>query len=324
MPQLRQDVVTGSWVVIAPERAKRPSDFHSASIQNDSQPSPFLVGGDAWKGRIKEADTTNTFTIQNLYPAFVCDEAQCETRSYFPEGSLFRAKPAVGDHEVIVIKDPTLNIFHFTEAIWHDLFASFQMRMLTMSRQTEVIHAMPIYNHGTEAGASIGHPHAQLFGTPIIPNRIQHELNGSETYFSNNGTNVFDDLIEHELRVKARVITSNADFIAITAYAARFPFEMWIIPLSQGAHFHRLTNRQRTNLAKIMKDVVGRLGRTLKNPSFNLWIHSSPTTYDEVRHYRWHIEIAPRVVGYGGFELGADTIIDIMSPEVAAEHLRQN
>lgn len=324
MPQLRQDVVTGSWVVIAPERAKRPSDFHSARAATDDKPSPFLVGGEAWKNRLKDGDTANTFTIQNRFPAFVCDEGLCETRSYFPEGSLFRAKPAVGDHEVIIIKDPSLDIYTFSEAIWQDLFASFQMRMLTMSRRSEIVHVMPIYNHGTESGASIVHPHAQIFGAPIIPNHIKHELEGSESYFSNNGTNVFADLIQHETQANVRVVAANSDFLAVTAFAARFPFEVWIIPQAPGSHFHRLTSGHRASLAKIMKTVIGKLNRTLKSPSLNFWIHSAPTTYDEVRHYRWHIEIAPRVVGYGGFELGSSTIIDVMSPEVAAEHLRQN
>ena len=324
MPQLRQDVVTGSWVVIAPERAKRPSDFSSYTPPATNKPSPFLVGGDAWKNRLKEADTASTFTIQNRFPAFVCDASQCETRSYFPEGDLFRAKPATGDHEVIVVKDPRQDIYHFTEAIWNDLIASFQMRMLAMSRHEEIVHVLPIYNHGTESGASILHPHAQILGTPIIPNHIQHELNGSETYFSNNGTNVFEDLIEHEIKAGVRVVASNADYLAVTAYAARFPFEVWIIPTAPGAHFHRLTTPKRRSLARITRDVMGRLDRTLRGPSLNFWIHTAPTTYDEVRHYRWHLEIAPRVVGYGGFELGADTVIDVMSPEVAAEHLRQN
>lgn len=322
MPQLRQDVITGQWVVIAPERAKRPSDFSAYTPPSSKKPSPFLVGGEAWRSRMKESDTATTFTVQNRYPAFVADEAMTETRSYFPEGSLFRAKPAVGDHEVIVVKDPGQNIYTFDENIWQDLFASFQMRMLAMSRRSEIVHVLPIYNHGIESGASILHPHAQIIGTPIIPNHIMHELNGSEEHFSDNGTNVFADLIEHEVGQQVRVVASNADFLAVTAFAARFPFETWILPVKPGAHFYRLDQNLRRSLSQIMSDVIGRLGRTLKGPSLNFWIHSAPTTYDEVRHYRWHLEIAPRVVGYGGFELGGDTVIDVMSPEVAAEYLR--
>ncbi len=324
MPQLRQDVVTGRWVVIAPERAKRPNDFSSYTPPESNKPSPFLVGGEAWRNRIKEGDTTTTFVIQNKFPAFVCDEGQCETRSYFPEGGLFRAKPAVGDHEIIVIKDPDATIYSFDEKTWSDLFASFQMRMLNMSRRNEITHVLPIYNHGTESGASILHPHAQILGTPIIPNHIEHELSGSEEYFSDNGTNVFEDIVIHEQDAGVRVVAANADFIAVTAFAARFPFEVWVIPFADGAHYHRISQNKRASLAKIMRDVIGRLNRTLKGPSLNFWIHSAPTIYDEVKHYRWHLEIAPRVVGYGGFELGADTVIDVMSPEVAAEYLRQS
>lgn len=323
MPQLRQDVVTGDWVVIAPERAKRPSDFTRFTPPSSNKPSPFLVGGKAWRTRLKESDLRTTYTVPNLFPAFVCDDTLAETRSYYPDGSFFRAKPAVGDHEIVVIKDPQLNIFTFNEEVWEDLFASFQLRMLSLCRRSEIVHVLPIYNHGIESGASILHPHAQIIATPVIPNHIQSELQGSESYFSDNGSSVFADLIEHELRAGVRIVAQNGDFLAVTAYAARFPFETWIIPLAPGAHFHRLTKRLRTSLARIMGEVMNRLNLTLKGPSLNFWIHSAPTTYEEVRHYRWHLEIAPRVVGYGGFELGGNTIIDVMSPEVAAEYLRQ-
>ena len=60
MPQLRQNIITGEWVVIAPERAKRPSDFvgRKTSIRPDAgEESVFRVGGDAWKTRHKEFDT---------------------------------------------------------------------------------------------------------------------------------------------------------------------------------------------------------------------------------------------------------------------------
>lgn len=331
MPQLRQNIVTGEWVVIAPERAKRPSDFHASALaaqpsdapkKKHPDPSPFTVGGDAWRHRIKSADTTYTYTAQNKYPAFVCDEKLCTTRSYYPEGSFYRAKAAVGEHDVIVVKDPDLSVYTFPLPVWEDLFLAYQLRYLSYLRNPAIEHVMPIYNHGSAAGASIMHPHGQIFASPIIPNYIEHELAGAERYYTNNGVNVFGDLVEHEKKEEVRVISSNPDFIAFTFFAARFPFEIWVVPTAQESHYAKIKAGARKNLAKIMKDVMRMIGGTLREPSLNFWIHSQPTTMEETRPYRWHLEIAPRIGGYGGFELGSGTVIDIMSPEIAAHHLR--
>lgn len=319
-------------MVIAPERAKRPSDFYASALaaqpadspkKDSPSPDPFAVGGDSWRHRIKDADTTHTYTVQNKYPAFVCDEKLCETRSYYPEGSFYRAKAAVGEHDVVVVKDPTLSIYSLPHKIWEDLFLAFQLRYLSYLRNPAIEHIMPIYNHGSAAGASIIHPHGQLFASPIVPNYIDHELSGAERYYTNNGVNVFADLVEHEVKEETRILTTNKDFVAFTFFAARFPFEIWIVPTAQQSHYAEIKAGERKNLAAIMAKVVSMVGGTLREPSLNFWIHSQPTTMQETRYYRWHLEIAPRIGGYGGFELGSGVVIDIMSPEIAAYHLRK-
>jgi len=326
MPQLRQNIITGEWVVIAPERAKRPSDFIEALEKNKEsvENSPFLVGSSAWKKRFKEYDTKNTYTIANLFPAFVCDETMCETRSYYPEKSFYRAKSSVGDHDVIVIKDPKQDLFSFTQKTWEDLLTAFQSRYIKHSKNEAVEHIMCIYNHGARSGASIEHPHAQIFASPIVPNYVQKELSGSERYFNNNGVSVFEDIVLHEKAEKIRIIAENKEFLAFTFYAARFPFETWVMPKKQAGHFEKINPTERKSLARFMRIVLSMIDKTLKNPSLNFWIHTLPTTINEAKHFCWHIEIAPRVARYGGYELGSGVVIDVVSPEKAAQYLRKN
>ena len=326
MPQLRQNIITGDWVVIAPERAKRPSDFIETHQKDKKRMdnSPFLVGSKAWKSRFAEYDTKTTYTIANLFPAFVCDEKMCETRSYYPEKSFYRAKSSVGDHDVVVIKDPNTDLYSLDAKTWNDLLVTFQSRYINHSKNPEVEHVMCIYNHGPKAGASIEHPHAQIFAAPIVPNYVQKELDGAQRYFNNNGVSVYQDILYHEKLEKVRVIAENEHFLAFTFYAARFPFETWIMPKKQSGHFEKINPTERKNLASIMRKVLGMIDKTLKNPSLNFWIHCLPTTIQDAKHYSWHVEIAPRVSRYGGYELGSGVVIDVVSPEKAAEYLREN
>ncbi|MEK7548422.1 MAG: HIT domain-containing protein, partial [Patescibacteria group bacterium] len=183
-------------------------------------------------------------------------------------------------------------------------------------------YTMLIYNQGQPSGASIYHPHAQLFSSNIVPDRILLELDGAKKYFDQRQRCVFCQLLLQEKEAEIRVICESDQFIAFTFYAARSPFEIWVLPKEHGASFASITPAQIKNLATALGHVFGLLDQTLDQPALNFFIHDRPTNSDQFDSYHWHIEIFPRLSLYGGYELGGGTIIDIMSPEDAAKYLR--
>lgn len=322
MPQLRQNIITGDWVVIAPERAKRPQDFVTPKSVDIStkEGCPFCVGGPTYKARIKSEDSKNIYVIQNKFPAFIGDGVK-NSRSFYVEDEFYRARPSIGDHEVIVIKNHDLNIFTLGDSLMLEMFQVMQKRFIKMKENEEVASIMPIYNHGAEAGASITHPHAQIFASGVVANTVGREMDGAERYFGINGVCVFCDLLRHEKRQKVRIVAENKDFIAFTFYAARFPFEIWLMPKNHDSQFANSSRSLIKSLAEIMTETLGKLDKTLKNPPLNFYIHTSPTTLGHSNYYHWHIEITPRLSLYGGFEIGSGVIIDVMNPEDAAGYL---
>ena len=52
----------------------------------------------------------------------------------------------------------------------------------------------------------------------------------------------------------------------------------------------------------------------------NLWLHTAPAELRGTFH--WHVELAPRLSGIAGLELGADIALVTVDPEAAAEALR--
>lgn len=327
MPQLRQNIITGDWVVIAPERAKRPNDFvipQSVKV-SDKDKCPFCLGSTACKRneKVHHVSTENIYVIENKYPAFIENESKAQIRSYYLEGSFYRARPSVGDHEVVIIKNHDLNLMKFSHEIMTELFQIIKQRYECMKKERGVVSIMPIYNHGAEAGASIEHPHAQIFASGIVANLVGKEMDGAERYYGINGSCVFCDIINHEKKEKVRVIHENEDFIATTAYAARFPMETWILPKKHQSQFEVVSNSELSNLSQILQLVVRNLEANVPNMPLNWYIHTLPTTHKGSSSYHWHLEITPRLANYGGFELGSGIIIDIMSPEDAAEYLRK-
>ncbi len=322
MPQLRQNVITGEWVVIAPERAKRPHDF-VVSATRRSQPTdhcPFCPGSEAFNQRYSEYDRSSTYVIPNKFPAFV-SEGEHEVRSYTSEAGFYRTKPAVGGHDVVVVRDHQLTLPDFPLPTLVDFLSTIQARYQHYRQDPAVEYIMMIYNHGEAAAASISHPHGQIFASSVVPNHIVKELHGSEHYYELNGRCVYCEMIDHERNEKVRILAENNDFVMFTFFAARFPFEIWVLPKSHQSTFEELSSTGLQSFAEILKTGLGLLNRTLHDPALNFYIHSLPTTSERADYYHWHLEIAPRVANYGGFEMGGGTIIDIVSPEKAAEFL---
>lgn len=326
MPQLRQNIITGDWVVIAPERAKRPQDFiipKSVKV-SDKKTCPFCLGSETNKGnrKINGAESKNIYVIENKFPAFVDDEAESSIRSFYPEKGFYRVKPSIGKHEVIILKDHDTSLLKMRSKVVAELFGVFQERYKAICKDDRVVSIMPIYNHGAESGASIDHPHAQIFASGVIANTVGREIDGAERYYGINGACVFCDLITHERREKVRIVAENSNFLAATFFAARFPFETWVYPKKHESQFEETSKENINSLADCLVEVLAKMDKTLDNPPLNMYIHTLPTIVENSDSFHWHVEIIPRVSNFGGFELGSEVMIDVMSPEEAAEYLR--
>lgn len=326
MPQLRQNIITGDWVVIAPERSKRPSDFISAeSLKVQSKDGcPFCPTGSSYKKeRLKDFENEHVYVFPNKYPAFVEDPTNCSARAYRLEDQFYNARPSTGGHDVIAVKNHDHQLYDFSLSTWTDLLSMAKSRYKYWRQDCNTEYSMLIYNQGVWAGASIQHPHAQIFASNIVPNHISKEILGSLRYFETNGACVFCDLIHHEKTHRVRIIEENDQFVAFAFYAARFPFEVWVLPKDHSAHYEDEKESVIRSLGEIMKSIIGMLGKTLSKPALNFFVHDAPTNENLPESFHWHIEIAPRVSSYGGFELGSGTIIGVIAPEDAAKYLRK-
>ncbi|MDP2953969.1 MAG: hypothetical protein Q8O76_11720, partial [Chloroflexota bacterium] len=133
-------------------------------------------------------------------------------------------------------------------------------------------------------------------------------------------------IIDNELDSRERLVAENASFVALEPYAARYPFETWIMPKRHDYTFVHLTKDEVVEWAAIIRETLLRLHLGLGDPPFNSYIHAAPCGQQMIAfrpHYHWHMEIIPRLTVAAGFELGATNYINITSPEEAARVLRE-
>ncbi|HUU00112.1 MAG TPA: DUF4931 domain-containing protein [Myxococcota bacterium] len=337
MHELRHDPIQRRWVIIAPERSLRPTDFKVMVQKNGIENCPFCEGHEkqtpheifALRKQGTGADTPGwqVRVAPNLYPVLKI-EGKLERRG----AGIYDVINAIGAHEVIIetpqhdLKMPDYPDEHMAKVI-----IAYRERIRDLMRDGRFRYVLVFKNEGRDAGASLSHSHTQLIATPVTPLIVALELDSSRDYYRLKERCLICDILAQE-KDGTRIVSQNEDFVALCPFASRFPYEMFLAPKKHSHDFTLLDDAGALSLGRMLKDVLSRLRTTLGNPPFNFMIHTGPNTkmmphrpgywgtlaYD----YHWHIEIIPRLTSVAGFEWGTGFYINSTPPEEAAGNLR--
>ena len=329
MPELRKDPITGRWVIISTDRAKRPSDFVREKENKRAGLCPFCPGNEdktppeilAYRsnGASPNSPGWAVRVVPNKFPALGIEGA-IDKRG---EG-LFDRMNGIGAHEIIIeTPEHNLKVAEYPQKRLEDIFWAFRDRMLDLKKDRRFRYILIFKNHGEAAGASLEHPHSQLIALPIVPKRVQEEVDGSKQYFSMKERCIYCDIIRQEMDTKVRIVDQNDCFVTLEPYAPRFPFETWILPLAHESAFENAQSHIYETLANATKKLMTRVEKVLDSPAYNMVIHTSPLNEANNDYYHWHVEMMPKLTRVAGFEWGTGFYINPTPPEEAAQFLRE-
>jgi UDPglucose--hexose-1-phosphate uridylyltransferase len=339
MSELRHDPLSKRWVIISTERGRRPEDYALVpEVLPDPKFCPFCPGHEdktpheilalRGDGSAPNGPGWDVRVIPNKYPALAI-EGSIERKGV----GMYDRMHGIGAHEV-VIESPqhNLHVADMEPGKLEGVLGVCRDRMRDLTRDPRFKYVLLFKNHGVSAGATLPHPHLQLIATPVTPRAISVELDSARAHYHVKERCLFCDVIEQELRDRERIVTQDDDFIVMTPYASRFPFELMVIPRRHNHSFIEEPRSVVSALARTLKDTLGRLKSVLNDPPFNFVFHSAPNTETTVRRraywdtlpvdWHWHIEILPRLTRVAGFEWGSGFYINPTSPEEAAAFLR--
>ncbi len=327
MSELRQDLVSGDWIIMAPERAKRPHDL-IAKNKVRREPTPksecpfedFEKSGN-WPPIASSPDTKNwkAVIIPNKYPALRHADECAEVATKGP----YQFHDGIGQHDLVVTRDHTKNIAHMTVAEAVRVFELLQKHYRTLAKDKCLLYVSTFFNWGISAGASLYHPHFQVLSLPIIPPDIGHSLNGSREYFEKHGKCVHCEMLAYEAKWEKRIIEQNKGAVAATPYVSRDPFEIRLYPKSHRPYFEKTPLSELRGIVAALQSSLRRIEKYLRDPDLNFFIHTAPLKNQGLYgHYHWHIEILPKFSISAGFELGTGVDIDVVDPDAAAAILR--
>jgi UDPglucose--hexose-1-phosphate uridylyltransferase len=327
MPELRQNIATKEWVIIATERAKRPEEFvqpprpiteHRPGWEADC---PFCPGNeelDLEVMRIPEQGPWQVRVVRNKYPALQREGERLRTFK-----GVQRQISGVGYHEVL-IETPVHNTCPALQspAEVSLMLQAFKIRGREIAQDTRVEQLVWFKNHGERAGTSLAHPHTQLIGLPIVPYHIRARTEEARRYFDDTGHCAMCHMLSEELKDGQRLVAKSQHFAAFVPYAALSPFHIWILPRRHESSFLNASARELADLGEVLRLVLRKLYLGLKDPDYNYVVRSAPLLDPGSEYLHWYVTIVPRVTQSAGFELGSGMFINVALPESSAAFLR--
>ena len=334
MSQMRKDIFTGGWVIMAETNTVRPSDFQFKRFVRETKFCPFCETNEV-------ATPPEVFAIRNLGsspngPGWSVRVVSNSNPLLRIEGELGRRAEGfhdlmngVGAHEIIVETprhDRSLHELEVQEL--SDVIRAYVARIVDLEGDKRMRYVLIFKNHGEGAGAhTISHSISQLMAVSVTPRSLKTKLIVARDYFALKERCIYCDVLQQELKGR-RLIAENDDFVAFAPFASRFPFEMEVLPKSHSSAFSRISSGQIENLARILRDVLQKLDRTLGGPPYNLSLQDRPFLRPRAGYwntieddFHWHLQILPQIVRVTGFEWASWFFYNPVPPEIAAQCL---
>ena len=298
--EFRLDALTGEWVAIVAARQGRPNQPLDGC--------PFCVGG------LESPEPYTVRAFPNRWPPLVPGMAIDLT---VPEDAdPFLTRPPRGAAEVVLYTSEhtgslaSIGVNRVRAVV--DLWAERTAELMT---RAEVAYVLVFENRGAEVGATISHPHGQIYAFPAVPPLPRREAEVAAAHGCPLCT-----LVPAEVETGERIVHDGGDWIAHVPFAAGHPFATLLAPRTHVERLERLDDAGRDGLARALVDIVGRYDRIYDEPlPYLMWIH--PGVHLHVHFAPMHR--APGVLRYvASAEVGAEMLFNPVAPEAAAELLR--
>lgn len=327
MSELRQNLATKEWYLIATERAKRPHDFKQIKWDREdveySENCPFCQGNEHMTPNASLEITENGKWLVRAIPnKFSALSPRGDVKRHVR--GIYRKMNGVGFHEVI-IESPIHNDFYTKMSVDHiqKILTAYLDRFNEAMKDERIESVIIFKNYGSSAGSSLTHPHAQIIAAPIVPTPMRNILEAAKRYYDDMGRCAYCVMMEEELKEQERIVLESKHFVVFCPYASGDPFETWIVPKRHNPSFSNVSKEELDDLAGVFKNLFHRYYDGLGDPDFNYIVKTPPRDESNDRSYHWYIQVLPKLTKLAGFELGTGMLINVTLPADNARFLRE-
>ena len=319
MSELRWNAVLREWLITATLRQDRtflpPADYCPLCPSVPGRPPT-------------EIDRPNfeIAVFENRFPSL-----RLSPEGPSVEGSqLAPVRPSFGACEVVVYTprhDATLA--DATTEHLERLIAVWAHRTVELGSLSGIEYVFVFENKGEAIGVTLSHPHGQIYAYPYLPPLIAREVDAAAQHVADHGSCLWCRAQREELADGRRIVAENGSWVAGVPFAARWPYEVHLVPRRHTGWLHELEAAERRELAKILRALLRGYDRLFGfSLPYIMAIHQRPTGDDPEAGYHLHIEFYPpnrtetKLKYLAGSEAGAGAFINDTLPEETAPRLR--
>jgi UDPglucose--hexose-1-phosphate uridylyltransferase len=313
---VRYDPLRGEWVIIAGHRQDRT--FLPAPGDCPLDPSQ--------PGRLTEipAPRYEVAVFENRFPSLAAQH-DGDTAD-----GLLATRPGNGRCEVICFSpDHDVSFADLTPGQAAIILAAWTDRSTALAARPGVEQVFCFENRGAEIGATLSHPHGQIYAYPFVTPRTARMLAMSGAYLQDTGRNLFDAVLAAERSDGSRVVAAGEHWTAFVPHAARWPYEVHLYPHRRVPDLPALTGAERDEFCEVYLNLLRGFDRLFDTPApyVSAW-HQAPVRQGR-QEFALHLELftirraSGKLKYLAGSESGMDAFTNDITPEAAAATMRE-
>jgi len=326
----RQNLLTGEWVLVSPQRARRPwqgrQELPAAPAQPAHDAACHLCPGNVRANGQRNPGYRGPWAFDNDFPALSREPGAAPGSQ-----DLLRSEPESGRCRVVCYTERhDLALSGMDESSLQEVLAFLFDEFAALDREPGISYVQVFENRGEMMGCSNPHPHAQIWATADLPNEPRKEQREQNRYYEEHGRPLLPDYLEAEVRDGSRLVWAGDDAVSLVPYWAAWPFETLLATRRPAPGPADLAEPGLRGFARALRATLRAYDTLFETPMpYSLGFHPRPSDGAEHPEWHFHAHIFPPLLRSAtvrkfmvGFEMLGMPQRDL-TPEDAAERLRE-
>ena len=311
--EIRRNPFTGEWILYSEKRQDRPD--------RKKDKCPLCVGSD------EVPNFSKPLRVNNKYPALSL-EGEIKRHKL---GEFYEKMNGYGNCQLVVYTDNhNAKFVSLTPENIMDIFEVWMNATKESSKNASLKYILPFENYGSDVGATLIHPHGQIYNFPFLPNEIQKEFDTIQEYREKNSECMVCKYLSTELDKAVRIVYHDDNIIALIPYHAKYAYDVYIYPKRHYNYLHQGTRSELNTFIDLLPRVIEALNTIFeRDVSYSLSLHQAPLNTKNSSFYHLYFKLhTPQrnpdsLKLLGAVETSTETFINGILPETAAGKLRK-
>ncbi len=324
-PHRRYNPLTGEWVLVSPQRTKRPWQGQVEKSPPDTRPAYdpncyLCPGNERSGGAAVNPFYSSTFVFTNDFSALLPDVAA------FPgdESPLLKAQATRGTCRVMCFSPQhDLTLPEMELPAIRGVIDTWADQIIELGRTYRWVQVFE--NKGAVMGCSNPHPHGQIWALDALPNEAYKEDKQQQAYFAEHGRSLLLDYARLEQDRRERVVIENEQWLAVVPYWAVWPFETLLLPRRHVLRLPDLGDVERDGLADILQKLLTKYDNLFETSfPYSMGWHGAPFLSGEADYWQLHAHFYPPLLRSAtvkkfmvGFEMLGEAQRDLTAEQAA-------